>query len=136
MSRIKEAMLGIKSAIFFGRVSRLRHSNRDQEALDILAKFDGLPWDIAKAVLISADILTLMRKYPEALRNYTNFLNNHVESIESSRSRIYLKVYASFFQENALRGMGQDVPISVTKAHLRAEAQKAGYLERTEFPPP
>lgn len=136
MNILRKILVGLRSAKQFRTAAKLAYERKDQEALDILRNFEGPPEYVAKAELMSADILFRMRKLRDSVQYYRSFLESHTPNIENQYSRDYLTVYAVYFQENALRKLGEPVTNSITMDRLRALAAKAPFLDRNEFPLP
>jgi hypothetical protein len=136
MRVLQKILFGIKSARDFRTAAKLAYLRKDQEALELLKNYKGPPEYIAKAELMSADILYRMRRYQESIKYYRNFLSFHISSVQDLNSQEYLRQYAVFFQEHALRNVGESAPNTVTLERLRGLAAKAQFLDRNEFPLP
>lgn len=136
MNIVRKILFGLRSAKRFRTAAKLAYERKDQEALDILREYEGPPEYAAKAELMSADILFRMHRYRDSVQHYRAFLELHAPNIGNQDSQDYLKMYAVYFQENALRSSGEPVTNSITMDRLRALAVKAPFLDRNEFPLP
>lgn len=136
MSLIGRLLDGIRNAMIYQRAMKLAFDDREQEALETLRKISGPPEYLAKAELMSADILYRMRKYPEAIQCYNRFLIDLAAGVKQGSSRTYLTAYATFFLENAVRNSGGSIVTTITQGHLSNLAATAAFLDKKEFPPP
>ena len=133
LARMRKAIEAFKGLRVYNKAQKLSYEGHHQEALDTFAEVKGNAEYVAKAELKSAGVLSRRKRYPDAVRRYSSFLSNHIDKIDAGPNCDYLRAYAAFYCDAALRQNGQVVPAAISVQQLRELGAKASYVERHEF---
>lgn len=118
------------------KISKLYNADEHDEALSLLGKYE-LPSEYqAKALLMRADIQHRKGDLRGAISSYEEFVTSDKLDALKKTDLAYLRIYAIYFQDNALRKLEPQHPVSVTLSHLRGLYASASYLTRGEFVAP
>ncbi len=115
------------------KLSKLYNAHEYDEALSLLGKYE-LPLEYqAKAHLKRADIQHRKGDLRGAISSYEDFITSDKLDALKEADLSYLRIYAIYFQENAMRKLEPKHPISITLSHLRGLYTSASYVTRAEF---
>lgn len=71
-----------------------------------------------------------------AISSYEDFVTSDKLDALKETDLEYLRIYAIYFQDNAMRKLEPQRPISITLSHLRGLYASASYVTRAEFVAP
>ncbi|MGH1355328.1 MAG: hypothetical protein ACRBBS_09640 [Thalassovita sp.] len=118
------------------KLSKLYNAHEYEEALSLLGTLE-LPLEYqAKAQLKRADIQHRNGDLRAAISSYEGFITSDKLDALKEADLAYLRSYAIFFQDNAIRKLEPQHPISITLSRLRDLYASASRVTRAEFVAP
>ena len=125
-----------KISLHWHKISKLYNAHEYDEALSLLGKYEMPSEYQAKAHLVRADIQHRKGDLRDAISSYEKFITSDRLDALKEADLAYLRIYAIYFQDHALRKLEPQHPVSITLSRLRGLYASASCLTRAEFVAP
>ena len=88
---------------------------------------------MAGLIISKGNIFGKMGRDKEAIEQYDDFIQNHVQDVKLEQDRSYMHAYALFLRDHAAQRLDSSQPITISKQQVLVLGEKASMLTRGDF---